>query len=646
MRIRFLSFLMTILLTASLAGCAKPAPGEGEHSSAASSGTSEPSEASETSKQPSEPEQATWKDLATGRSYDLSALEKVSDGIYRLPGASFEREADLSVAISPTVLLVTYSYFDRRNDYRQEYSCYDLATGALLGSISDSEHSYTLLDCGLIAQINCDYGNGRASLLNPDFSEALQITPENDEGLALNVCKFSTDGRYLVVALSGQSFATIYSLVDRRAPVKVELPGEAFSGYAYRDYFYLDCAENAVILDPAAGSAEVLPEWGLGENGLAPVSGSVARLLRDPDTLLFLGGGDGCWLYGYGYGSMLLCDWSTADYAYFLLDIASGKRIELGRSDALAVTDGLACFTSGGEIFLVDIAAAPGSTSGAMLMTADEMDEGIASITAELAEAYGITLLTGGDGNDFLAGDYAAAPILDRDRIYDAALVTKNALARYPEGMLRELSDKVNSISLYFCGRLAPTDGSGISTAAAIAFEENGHRAIAADVSGSMSLAENLSHELMHVMDDLLLLKESETGIPYLNGWEQILPEGISYEYSYHEDAGSRYTLSEEKPELRWFIDSYAKSFPTEDRARIMEYLLLSYEEARRGNADYGKQYFDAASVTPLAEKGALLCRLLRECFDSLKNAPVQPWEEPVQGIGIPAAWMEIFGLK
>ncbi|MBQ3002215.1 MAG: hypothetical protein IJD82_00630, partial [Clostridia bacterium] len=83
------------------------------------------------------------------------------------------------------------------------------------------------------------------------------------------------------------------------------------------------------------------------------------------------------------------------------------------------------------------------------------------------------------------------------------------------------------------------------------------------------------------------------------------------YEYT-------RYTAWSESNDANvWFVDSYARTFPTEDRARIMENLF-------NPEADGLAEVFQFEN---LQAKARLYSYILRECFESCDVDEVLYWE-------------------
>ena len=119
---------------------------------------------------------------------------------------------------------------------------------------------------------------------------------------------------------------------------------------------------------------------------------------------------------------------------------------------------------------------------------------------------------------------------------------------------------------------------SNISNASAFATESNGLMQIAFDLYDDLDPS-TVIHELTHAADYRFLGE----GLFSEENWNAMNPDGFSYYYSYIDENGESYEYSGSTDytaeggvpsEEVYFIDPYSKTFPMEDRARLMENLL------------------------------------------------------------------------
>ena len=79
-------------------------------------------------------------------------------------------------------------------------------------------------------------------------------------------------------------------------------------------------------------------------------------------------------------------------------------------------------------------------------------------------------------------------------------------------------------------------------------------------------------HELMHNIEFNIEMKNRYV----FNAWDNYNPLDFYYDYSYNKPYTTKYTKLEENKNNAYFIDSYSKTYPVEDRARIFENVCTS----------------------------------------------------------------------
>lgn len=131
---------------------------------------------------------------------------------------------------------------------------------------------------------------------------------------------------------------------------------------------------------------------------------------------------------------------------------------------------------------------------------------------------------------------------------------------------------------------------------------ENDQHEIVLDVNQTGIYA-TTCHELMHIMDAVIPTD--------FTNWFKLNPKGYVYEYSYRGDAPVKNTMYEDDKSKVYFVDTYAKSYPVEDRARIFENICSKDETT------YLLEY------PHLKEKALLIQKEIIKQFPSLKDAKV-----------------------
>ena len=245
---------------------------------------------------------------------------------------------------------------------------------------------------------------------------------------------------------------------------------------------------------------------------------------------------------------------------------------------------------------------------------------------AKLEDRYGIRIMI---GNNVPAEfpDYSAQPCTDAAAVDGSLSVLENVLSLYPDAYFSGLKGGYyRDIVFYLTGALHPLDvTSNISNAGAFATESNGTMQLVFDLYDDLS-PDTVIHELTHAADYRFagegLLNEGE--------WNSMNPAGFSYYYSYINENGESYetagspdntAVSGCPADSVWFIDSYSKTYPMEDRARLMETLL----SGRR-------PYSGCFSGRHVQEKLSWYFRFLRETLDDGSWPAQTAWEKALAG--------------
>lgn len=185
----------------------------------------------------------------------------------------------------------------------------------------------------------------------------------------------------------------------------------------------------------------------------------------------------------------------------------------------------------------------------------------------------------------------------------------EEALARYPEGLLRKLGSSSSNGKITFSlvrGAFGDNALGSLDSAEGVHFYHNGNVYLAL-VMGD-NFRPTLYHELFHAMDTYVI-----NHCNIYDNWHQLNPEGFEYDNDYianqfRED----YQYIDED---RWFIDIYSMSYAKEDRARIMEFAMDPGNE----------EFFESEHMQ---KKLATLCMGIRTAFGLKGSSEVFRWEQ------------------
>lgn len=150
------------------------------------------------------------------------------------------------------------------------------------------------------------------------------------------------------------------------------------------------------------------------------------------------------------------------------------------------------------------------------------------------------------------------------------------------------------------------------------------------------SIEENLAHEFMHAIEDVILTKSfsDEGNIENFERWNSLNPEGFDYLYTYTDEdgttIGSTYTESDyvgtyyyEGGDIPvdniYFAEEYSTTYRTEDIATIFDEIFMSSEEPL-------PDYFQSENIQL---KAAYICACIRDAFECMEGKSVC-WEKDI----------------
>lgn len=239
-----------------------------------------------------------------------------------------------------------------------------------------------------------------------------------------------------------------------------------------------------------------------------------------------------------------------------------------------------------------------------------EIDYNELTKKAEKLEAeFGINILMGENvACSFEAYDYKQ--VTDEERIWNALEELELAMDAFPDGMCAEMTEEsALGFNVYLCGSFSPKNKENISDAGAFFVFDHGYYNLAMNIMLDNTEA-NVIHEMTHAIDYYFGvcggMEELEAD------WQACNPEGFEYLNSYFDyEEEYVYTFSDvyESTDDIYFCDTYAKTFPGEDRSRVFEY--------------FGSEYYEndwVLQCAPLRRKARLLldyCTEYMECFST-----------------------------
>ncbi|MCI5648483.1 MAG: hypothetical protein MR332_03480 [Fusicatenibacter sp.] len=203
--------------------------------------------------------------------------------------------------------------------------------------------------------------------------------------------------------------------------------------------------------------------------------------------------------------------------------------------------------------------------------------------------------------------------LCDEGLLSDSLDVLERALSSYPNGFMKQLMyGSISTIRMEVVGGLQPKEGAGLGTSTMAFAQDLGDSYLIA-VDGSFLSETTIYHEITHMIDKRLAWDASLNSDALFdeNTWLELQPEGFDYAYSYEElpERVKKYYAS------GYFAENYACTYPTEDRATMMELAMTgaSYEFELNPGLRPKLEYYS---------------QCIRECFDTANWPETTVWEQ------------------
>ena len=228
-----------------------------------------------------------------------------------------------------------------------------------------------------------------------------------------------------------------------------------------------------------------------------------------------------------------------------------------------------------------------------------------------IGEKHGVRILIWQDAVCRPPGGHTLIPEYQVPLIESCLKQLDQLLSRYPAGFLKEAASNTGNGYLTIClvRAIEADPGSGVAahTGSLQYWDDQANAYLAVAAADSMEQA--LDHGLFHFLESHLLCNSKSC-----DDWQHLNPKGFDYAYDY------TVNLSLDDPDLisgeaRAFTDSFAMSYPREDRARIMEYACMP------GNAHY-------FTSDVMQNKLEMLCEGIRKAFGLEKVEESFLWEQ------------------
>ncbi len=241
----------------------------------------------------------------------------------------------------------------------------------------------------------------------------------------------------------------------------------------------------------------------------------------------------------------------------------------------------------------------------------------------QMEEEYGVQIYISEECTNYL-DSYVIMPESDYDTVQQALDVLEGVLAKYPEGFFEQFqAPNIEGIAIYLAGTIMGRSEGVLDYAGGLQTETEAHLAVVLDSRDPYSLTFTLHHELGHAIESKINYYSQAWIVA--EEWAELNPDsqvyGDCYLYSYDSytervpENLNQFIYMMGDPADAYFVDDYSLTYPTEDRARLFEYVM---------NTDCG--VIDWEEAPHLRAKVNKFAACIREAFDTTGWENV-PWE-------------------
>lgn len=236
-----------------------------------------------------------------------------------------------------------------------------------------------------------------------------------------------------------------------------------------------------------------------------------------------------------------------------------------------------------------------------------------------LGKRFGVDINIADDIHSCPVFDYEYTEIDNHVRIEQTLDIMERELAKYPEGMLAQLDDDMGGcLQIYLSGGLIGIMDGTLTDSRGIENTIDGVTFVVLDITDIWELDRTLQHEIFHAIEGHM---NCEGYYFDYDRWMALNPDGFDYDYDYvvnEQNFDWDYVMSEETG--GYFVDIYSKSYPHEDRARIMEYAMT-------------EEKWDSMVFTydGIRKKHTYICEQIRLAFDTEGWPEQTVWEKVLE---------------
>lgn len=256
--------------------------------------------------------------------------------------------------------------------------------------------------------------------------------------------------------------------------------------------------------------------------------------------------------------------------------------------------------------------------------------EGLSNVLHSIYEQYGVGVYIGNNIPSSFT-DYYAGVNESRYYMETAVETVMTVLKYYPDDFfdMFTTNNYGSGINIYLVGSMTPVSEGYINNPSGFATSMEGFEVMAININYTDAIEQNLCHEISHAIYNRINYEEIYSGNTYFDEakWAELNPDGFEYYGGYLDETGVDYSESgdveytkdslDEASDINnvYFVDSYSKTFLTEDLARLMEYNMVFSDS----------EFLDSPN---LKAKMTFYSEAIRKVWNSREWPEITGWEE------------------
>lgn len=230
-----------------------------------------------------------------------------------------------------------------------------------------------------------------------------------------------------------------------------------------------------------------------------------------------------------------------------------------------------------------------------------EIDEKNDLLRKKIKDKYNIDVKYGQETFGYEVGEMGVTPITDSFLISTSLDKLYKALSLYPDGFFQEIRKGGIPLTVYLIDEFSVDGVTGVT-------DSNNYFANIV-IAIQYSFEETFYHESYHYIERYMLKR----GLNF-NSWNNYNPVNFRYDRN-QENAIPTYSYNRMFSEDSYFVNDYAQTDASEDRASTFEYMM---DSTKASCLNYGK---------PIWKKAKLISNTIEATFKTVNPSTTEYWE-------------------